>query len=53
LKINKEDLTLEAEVVGDDASNYTMNIDVKAITYHDIFVKKEKGMWICQVVLDV
>ena len=53
LKINKEDFKLEAEVVGDDASNYTMNIDVKAITYHDIFVKQEGGKWICQVVMDV
>ena len=46
-------LELEAEVIGDDASNYIMNIDVKAITYHDMFVKKEESNWVCQVVLDV
>lgn len=52
LKINKQ-FKLEAEVVGDDASNYKINIDVKAITYHEMFVKQEKGKWICQVVIDV
>ena len=53
LKIDKKTFKLEAEVIGDDASNYEMNIDVKAITYHDMFVKKEKNGWIGQVVLDV
>jgi SHS2 domain-containing protein len=45
--------TLEAEVVGDDAKNYTISIDVKAITYHEMFVKQKEGKWICQIVLDV
>ncbi len=53
LNIDKKKFRLEAEVVGDNAENYEMDIDVKAITYHDIFVKKEKGKWICQIVLDV
>ena len=53
MKIDKKKFLLEAEVVGDDAKNYTFDIDVKAITYHQMFVKQEKGGWICQVVVDV
>ena len=53
LKIDKKAFKLEAEVIGDDASNYKMHIDVKAITYNDMFVKKQKSGWVCQVVLDV
>lgn len=53
LKIDKKAFKLEAEVVGDAASKYPMSIGVKAITYHDIFVKKEKDKWVGQVVLDV
>ncbi|MCK4647516.1 archease [Candidatus Pacearchaeota archaeon] len=53
MEINEVEFRLEAEVIGDDASNYKMSIDVKAITYHEMFVKQEEGKWICQVVLDV
>ena len=57
-KIEIEDDELEAEVIGDDASNYKFTNDVKAITYNEMFVKQEtegenKGLWVCQVVLDV
>ena len=53
LKLNEKDFRIEAEVVGDDAKNYSFDIDVKAITYHEMFVKQEKGGWVCQVVVDV
>ena len=53
IKIDKEKLKLKAGVLGDDAKNYRIHLDVKAITYNEMFVKKEKGKWICQVVLDV
>ncbi len=54
LKITKWDgFKLEAEVVGDDAKNYELHIDVKAITYHSMFVKQEGKKWVGQVVLDV
>ncbi len=44
---------LEAKIIGDDASNYKFTNDVKAITYNEMFVKKEKDKFICQVVVDV
>lgn len=27
--------------------------DIKAVTYNDLFVKKEKGKWVAQIVIDV
>ena len=48
-----EDFGLEAEISGDDAKNYEIHLGVKAVTYNDMFVKKGKGKWVAQVVLDV
>ena len=53
LKIDEDSFVLKAEVVGDRARNYKFTNDVKAVTYSDMFVREEKGKFICQVVLDV
>jgi len=55
IKIKKDKFELYAEVLGDSSENYEIHIDIKAITYNDMFVKfdKEKKQWIVQVVLDV
>jgi len=53
IKIDKKAIKLEAEVVGDDAKNYKIHLDIKAVTYNEMFVKQEKDKWIVQVVLDV
>lgn len=50
---NKKDYVLTCEVYGDDKKNYKTEGDVKAITYNDMFVRQEKGKFICQVVVDV
>ena len=55
-KINKINIAgnkLTAEISGDKASSYKFSNSVKAITYNEIFVKKDKNNFICQVVLDV
>jgi len=52
-KVKIRDNMLEAEVSGDSAKNYKVMTDVKAVTYNEMFVKYEKDMWICQVVVDV
>lgn len=44
---------LQAEVVGDKSSDYKFSNDVKAVTYNQMKVGKEKGMFYVQVVLDV
>jgi len=51
--LDEKNKKLSAEVVGDDSDNYEIGLDVKAITYNDMFVKKIKGVWVCQVVVDV
>jgi len=53
LKLNEKKLRIEAEVVGDNAKNYKINEHIKAITYNEMFVKKDKNKWTNQVVVDV
>ena len=52
-EIDEELKTINAKIVGDDAKNYVFTNDVKAITYNEMFVRKEGVGWDCQVVLDV
>ncbi len=53
VKVKIKGFELEAEIVGDSVKNYETNIDVKAVTYNQMFVKKEKNIWVVQVVIDV
>jgi len=53
IKIDEKNNELKAEVIGDKASDYKFSNDVKAITYNQMFVKKQKNKYIVQVVLDV
>ena len=53
IKIDEKTLRLSAVISGDDAENYNVSNSVKAITYNDMFVKKDKNRWIVQAVLDV
>jgi len=52
-KIRKDKTELATELIGDKASNYELENHVKAITYNDMFIRKEKGKYVCQVVVDV
>ena len=53
IKIDSKKFKLEAEAIGDNAKNYETHIDVKAVTYSEMFVRREEGVWRAQVVLDV
>jgi len=53
VKIDKKKMELNAQVSGDIVKNYKANADVKAVTYNEMFVKKQGNRFICQVVLDV
>ena len=53
VKIDEEKISLEAEVFGDMASNYEISLQVKAVTFNEMVIKKTKGEYLCQVVLDV
>jgi len=48
-----ENNELEAEIIGDKASNYEISNKVKAITYNEMFVGKKGKEFICEFVLDV
>jgi SHS2 domain-containing protein len=53
ITINADHTCLQADVTGDDAAHYELELGIKAVTYHDMFVKEEPGRWITQVVLDI
>ncbi len=47
------DYVLEATVSGDDAQHYEMHSGVKSVTYNEMEIVQEKGVWKVVVVLDV
>jgi SHS2 domain-containing protein len=51
IKINR--FRLKAIITGDKASGYKFTNNVKAVTYNEMVIKKEKGRWISQIVIDV
>jgi len=53
VKVKISGLKLEAELLGDDAGKYETKLDVKAVTYNQMFVKREGKEWMTQVVIDV
>ena len=53
IKVKIKNLKLRADLEGDDANNYKISSDVKAVTYNQMQIKKKKDKFICQVVLDV
>ncbi|MDD2751734.1 MAG: archease [Candidatus Omnitrophica bacterium] len=44
---------IEAEVTGADISNYKVNTEIKAATYHQLKIAKNKNGWQAQIILDV
>ena len=53
LKFNEKNFKIEAEIIGDNAENYQISMHVKAITYNEMFVKKQNNKFTSQVVLDI
>ncbi len=48
-----DSLFLQAEAYGDSSKNYETHTYVKAVTYHEMKIEKEKILWVIQVILDV
>ena len=44
---------MTAQFYGDSLKNYKGLENIKAVTYHEMFIKQTKGKWVSQVVLDV
>ena len=53
INMDKRKFELSVEMIGDDIKKYKTITDVKAITYNDMFVLKDKKGYKCQVVVDV
>lgn len=53
ITFNKKTRKLKVEFHGDNTENYSGLDHVKSVTYHEMFVKKEKNLWTAQVVLDI
>ncbi len=53
VKIDKIKTILKAEVSGDETKKYKIEMNIKAITYNEMFVKKIKNGFMAQVVLDI
>jgi len=52
-KIEIKNKELTAELTGDDSRGYKLGLDIKAVTYNDMFIKKEKDKFTIQVVIDI
>ncbi len=46
-------LFLQADLFGDNVKKYETHTLVKAVTYHEMAITKEKSRWVIQVILDV
>ena len=54
IKVNEKTNFLEAEILGDKASNYSNLDHIKAATYSDMYVKKKRNnSWEAVFVIDV
>ena len=50
----KKGFKLTAKIAGDNhPKKYKINMQIKAVTYQEMFIKKQKGKFILQVVLDI
>ena len=54
IKINKlEEKSLEALAVGSDITNYKVNTEIKAATFHELKLARNNSGWQAEVILDV
>ena len=54
-QVNLHDLILEATAWGEpfDPDIHSLKTEIKAVTYHQLEVKKKKDKWMAKVVLDI
>jgi SHS2 domain-containing protein len=48
-----DEQNLEAEVSGCDIKDYKVNVEIKAATYHQLKLEKQKAGWLAEVIFDV
>ena len=49
------DTELHATVIGDrfDSRKHPLNAEIKAVTYHEIYIKQLKNKWEAQIIFDI
>lgn len=52
-EIKIKDNRITAKLTGDNSEKYEIKTYIKSPTYNDMFIKKERGWWVAQVVMDV
>lgn len=53
-QINKIDKDiLQSVAIGENIKNYKVNTEIKAATYHELKLEKQKDGWLAQVIFDV
>lgn len=47
--------TIRARITGEriDEKKHVIKREIKAATYHDLFVRKKKGLWTARVIFDI
>lgn len=54
IKKKKDSLILTSLIIGDNHhENYEIETSIKAVTYQEMFIKKEKGDFVVQVIVDI
>ena len=54
MKIKEDDtFSLECTVLGDSYKNYEVKGNIKSVTYSEMEIKKDKGNYVIEVVLDI
>jgi SHS2 domain-containing protein len=48
-----EKCSLEAVAAGEDISNYQVNAEIKAATYHQLRIEETKSGWQAEIIFDV
>ena len=47
------DNLIEAQALGSNISNFKINTEIKAATYHQLKVEKTKSGWLAEIIFDV
>jgi SHS2 domain-containing protein len=53
INLKKGNLKIEATLLGDNIEKYESDMHIKAITYHEMFVRKIKDKFVTQIIVDI
>ncbi len=53
-EVKMQNNKITAKIIGDNhPEEYNIETHIKAVTYEEMFIKKEKDQWIVQVIVDI